>query len=321
MTCDRKPALRRYFAGVLFAGIVAALAAGPAVAQSSIRVLVNDEPITSLDIKQRARMMSVFTNGKQGEKDAIDQLIDERLMMQEAKRRNIKVEDSEVAEELTNRAKAAKLTGEQFVQAMRQAGINPQTFKDFLRANMAWTRIVRARFRATVKLTDLDVAAAMTSKEAKPDQEAKPEAEKHTATEYRLQPILFLLPSGAPAAAEAKKRGEANAFRSAFKGCDHSLEQAGGSPGIVVKDQVRRDDGSLPAAMKETLAEAEVGTATEPERVAEGLQILGVCAKNVIAGQTEEIVEKRQEITSEKSQLLARRYLRDLRSDAVIEYR
>src|SRR4051812_48756777 len=237
MTCDRKFALARripgFARGVLLAALFAALAAGLATAQSSIRVLVNDEPITSLDIQQRAKMMSVFTNGKQGEKDATDQLIDERLMLQEAKRRNITVEDSEVNDELTNRAKAAKLNGQQFIQALRGAGVNPQTFKDFLRANMAWTRIVRARFRATVKLTDLDVAAAVTGKEAKPD------TEKHTATEYRLQPILFVLPSGAAGAVEAKKRGEANAFRAAFKGCDHSLEQVGGSPGIVVKQQVR----------------------------------------------------------------------------------
>ena len=319
MTCDRKSILALRLAelarGVLLAGIFAVLAAGPAAAQSSIRVLVNDEPITSLDIQQRAKMMSVFTRGKQGEKDAIDQLIDERLMLQEAKRRNITVEDSEVYDELTNRAKAAKLNGEQFIQALRGAGVNPQTFKDFLRANLAWTRIVRSRFRATVKLTDLDVAAAVTGKEAKPN------AEKQTAMEYRLQPILFVLPSGATGAIEAKKRGEANAFRAAFRGCDHSLEQVAGSPGIVVKEQVRREEGSLPGLVKEALAKAEVGSTTEPERVPEGLQILGVCAKNAIAGQTEDTVAARQEITSERTQLLARRYLRDLRSDAVIEYR
>ena len=81
-------------------------------------------------------------------------------MLQEAKRRNVEVSDAEVDEEFANRARAAKLTAEQFTQAMRQAGIDAQTFKDFLRANMAWQRVVRARFRATVEITDQDVAAA-----------------------------------------------------------------------------------------------------------------------------------------------------------------
>ncbi len=53
----------------------------------------------------------------------------------------------------------------------------------------------------------------------------------------------------------------------------------------------------------------------------EGIQIVAVCAQNAIAGQTEAALEAREEISSERGQLLARRYLRDLRSDAVIEYR
>ena len=55
--------------------------------------------------------------------------------------------------------------------------------------------------------------------------------------------------------------------------------------------------------------------------MAEGFQILGVCAKNEIAGRTQAAEEVREELGSERGQLLARRYLRDLRSDAVIEYR
>ena len=63
---------------------------GGAHAQSTIRVLVNDEPITSFDIKQRTRMLArLHASGKQGEKQAIDQLIEERLMLQEAKRRSV----------------------------------------------------------------------------------------------------------------------------------------------------------------------------------------------------------------------------------------
>jgi peptidyl-prolyl cis-trans isomerase SurA len=73
--------------------------------------------------------------------------------------------------------------------------------------------------------------------------------------------------------------------------------------------------------LKEALAALEVGGVTEPEKVEEGIQILAVCAKTAIEGQTEAAVEAREEISSERGQLLARRYLRDLRADAVVEYR
>jgi len=284
-----------------------------ALAQSTIRILVNDAAITSYDINQRAKMLSVFSRNQQGEKEAIEQLIDERLMLQEATSRGVTLTDTEVDEEIAKRARGANLSAAQFEQAMRQAGFNPQTFRDFVASNMAWQQIVRARFRATVDITDQDVAAALTNKTET--------GEVQTVSEYMLQPIIFVVPAGAGAGVEAQQRNQANAFRGGFQGCDTSLQQVGGTPGIVVKPQVRREEGQMSADMKEMLASVGVGGITEPERVADGIQLLAVCSKHEVAGQTTATVETREELSSERGQLLARRYLRDLRSDAVIEYR
>jgi peptidyl-prolyl cis-trans isomerase SurA len=304
-------------AQVLTVTALLTLAVAPsAVAQNTIKILVNDEPITSYDIRERGKMLRVFTGGKQGERQAADQLIEERLMLQEAKRRSVEITDEALDAELGNRARAAKLSGPQFLQALRQSGVDPETFKVFLRANMAWQQVVRARFRATINVTDQDVTAALTS-QAPED----PAAGEQSVFEYRLQPIIFVLPAGASAATETARRKEASAFRASFQGCDQSLTQASAMSGVVVKPQVRREAGQLPPALKEALAALEVGGVTEPEKVAEGIQILGVCAKTAIAGQTEAAVETRQELSTERGELLARRYLRDLRADAVIEYR
>lgn len=306
------------FARATFIALIAlGVAFGPTLvlAQSAIRILVNDEPITSYDIQQRTKMLRVFTGGQQGEKQAIDQLIEERLMLQEAKRRNVEVTDEEVEAELGNRARSAKLDATQFTQALRQAGVDPQTFKEFLRANIAWGEVVRARFRATVDVTEQDVTAALSEREPAAGEEVT------TAYEYMLQQIVFIVPEGSGAGAEAQRKKDATAFRSAFLGCDQSLDQAAATPGIVVKPQVRREEGQMAPKLRESLAGMEVGGTTEPERVPEGFQIVAVCAKNAITGQTEAAVEVREEIQSERGALLARRYLRDLRSDAAIEYR
>lgn len=286
-----------------------------ASAQSAIRVLVNDEPITSYDIKARTKMLSVFTNGREGEKAAIEQLIEERLMMQEAKLRNVDVSDEEIEQEFANRARAAQLTPDRFTQAMRQAGIDPRSFKNFLRANMAWQQIVRARFRATVNISDQDVTAALAARESTEGEQ------QNEIFEYRLMPILFVVPSGAGAGAESQQRKEAEAFRAAFQGCDSALQLAQGKPGIVVRPQVRREESQVAPALKDVMKAMEIGGTTPPERVPEGIQIVALCAKNVVAGETEASAETRQEISTERGELLARRYLRDLRSDAVIEFR
>ena len=66
MTSVAKPphvrATSRIVAGLLALFVV--FLGGGAHAQSTIRVLVNEEPITSFDIKQRTRMLAVFTQGR-----------------------------------------------------------------------------------------------------------------------------------------------------------------------------------------------------------------------------------------------------------------
>jgi peptidyl-prolyl cis-trans isomerase SurA len=313
----KRPVFLRFAAFCAMALALAVLLspiATPAAAQSAIKVLVNDDPITSYDIQQRARMMRVFTGGKKGsEKEAMDQLIDEKLMMQEAKRRGATLSDQAVDEEFARRAKAVKMTPAQFTQAMRQAGFDTATFKQFIRANLEWASIVRARFRATVDVTDQDVTAALAKKDLT--------GEQQSALEYMIQQVLFVVPAGSSPAIVDKRMSEANAFRSGFKGCDHSVEQAKSTTGIVVKPQVRKSEDSLPDELRKSLAGMSVGETTKPERIPEGIQVLAVCAKNKIAGQTEASLATRSEITDERGQLLARRYLRDLRADAAIEYR
>ena len=125
-------------------------------------------------------------------------------MLQEAKRRN--VDDRQIARSMTSSPtarSAAKLTAEQFIQALRSAGVNPQTFKDFLRANLAWTRIVRARFRATVKITDQDVAAAVTGKDSR-----SPMPRSRRPSEYRLQPDPLRASRAEPPVASRPRRAE-----------------------------------------------------------------------------------------------------------------
>jgi peptidyl-prolyl cis-trans isomerase SurA len=303
--------------GMVAALLVAALLSihvPPARAENAVKIVVNDQPITTYDIQQRTRMLRVFTQGHAGEKEAIDQLINEKLMMSEAARLHIDVSDQEIDQEIAKRAAAAKLSPAQFNQAMRQAGIEPPTFRQFLRANMAWLEIVRARFRATINITDQDVAAALNN-------QSDAAAKQKTATEYMLQQILFIVPAGAPTSLSTQRLSQANAFRKDFKGCDQSVQQASGAPGIVVKPQVRRDEGSLTDTLKATLDATEVGGTTKPERVTEGFQVIAVCAKNEIPGETEAATAARAQISDERGQLLARRYLHDLRADAVIEYR
>jgi peptidyl-prolyl cis-trans isomerase SurA len=308
----------RHLGRLLTMSAVAAVAgpmllASPSFAQNSVRVLVNDQPITSFDVQNRAKMLALFSRGEEGEKDALEQLVDERLMVQEAKRVGMLAGDAEVDEEFADRAKNVKLSTEQFSQALQQRGVDPKTFKDFLRANMSWNKIVRARFRARETVTDQDIASALTTR--------KIEGPLEEVYEYLLQPIVFVVPEKAGDGAAAQREGQANAFRSNFQGCGQSLQQASTIKGVVVKPTVRREQHELSGSIREELEALDVGGITKPYRVDDGVQMIAVCEKRTISGQTKATEEVRDELNDKRGQLLARRYLRDLRSDAVIEYR
>lgn len=283
------------------------------LAQSTVRVLVNDQPVTTFDVQNRTKMLALFSRGEQGEKDAMEQLVDERLMVQEAKRVGMLAGDAEVDQEFTDRAKQVKLSTDQFSQALGQAGVDPQTFKDFLQANLSWAKIVRARFRNDEEVTEQDIASALTNR--------KIEGPLEQVFEYLLQPIIFIVPAKAGDGAAAQQQSRANAFRGSFQGCGQSLQQASGIKGVVVKPTVRREQHELSGAIKEEIAALEVGGITTPQRVEDGVQMIAVCEKRLISGQSQASDEVRSELTSKRGQMLARRYLRDLRSDAVIEYR
>jgi peptidyl-prolyl cis-trans isomerase SurA len=312
-----KELFRRGLRALAFGALIAsaAFAAVPTVslAQSTVRVLVNDQPVTTRDVENRGRMLALFSRGKKGEKDALEQLVDERLMVQEAKRVGMLAGDEEVEAEFADRAKNVKLSTEQFSQALTQNGVDPKTFKDFLRANMSWNKIVRARFRASEKVTDQDITTAMTAR--------KSEGPLQQVHEYLLQPIIFVVPAKGADGVAAQRESQASAFRSNFQGCGQSLQQASAIKGVVVKPTVRREEHELSGAMKEELLALEVGGITKPQRVDDGVQLIAVCEKRVISGQSQATEQVRDELTSKRGELMARRYMRDLRSDAVIEYR
>jgi peptidyl-prolyl cis-trans isomerase SurA len=315
-----RPNARRYSQISVVSAIAALLtiagvsASPPAAAQSAIKVLVDGKPITTYDIRNRAGFLKLTTRGRAKRSQAVEDLINERLKMQEAERQRIKVSDEQVDRAFGQIASRAKLTPARLSQALRQSGVNPQTLKDRLRSEIAWSQIVRARFQATVKITERDVAEALAGKDAS--------AETETGiAQFDLQPILFVIPAKAKKGLINQRRREAEAFRSRYAGCDQALDQAKKLKGVVVKPKVRKTVEDLGGAAAESVAETAVGKATRPEKVSQGYQLLGVCAKRDLAGQSVAAEKVRDKLSNERGSRMAQRFLHDLRSRAIIEYR
>ena len=148
--------------------LLLALPKGPehALAQElSIKVLVNDDPISDYDIEQRERFLSITTQRQPSpevKKEATDLLIDERLQMQQARKLGVTTDDDDLMRILEDMAKKNNLTVDGLATALGKAGVNIKTLKDRIRAQLAWQGVVRQKFRLDVQIGDLEVDKALS---------------------------------------------------------------------------------------------------------------------------------------------------------------
>jgi peptidyl-prolyl cis-trans isomerase SurA len=89
---------------------------------------------------------------------------------------------------------------------------------------------------------------------------------------------------------------------------------------LVESDQVKIRD--LPAALQRIMLPMQVGQATQPfGSIEEGVRILVICGRDEVNPTAPTRDEIFSQLNEERINLRARRYLRDLRRDAVIEFR
>lgn len=150
------------FAAGLFGTLSAPL---PAAAQGNPFapvITVNGRPITGFELEQRLRFLTII--GAQGDLPALAEqaLIEDRVRLDEAERQGIEPTAEQVMAGMTEFAGRANLTPEQFVEAVGQAGVEAETFRDFVRAGLVWREVVRARFEGRVTVSDAEIDRALS---------------------------------------------------------------------------------------------------------------------------------------------------------------
>lgn len=296
---------------VALLGICAVLAA-PAEAATRIEVIVNDQAITNYAIDQRARLLKLTGGRGNVRAEAIEQLIDEVLQREEAKRGNVQISDAQVNQAFADIAKRVKLSPANFSSALSQNGVNPETLKDRLRVQLAWSRIVGARFRSSQKVTEQDLIATMRDKGTGGSKET---------TEYLIERVVVVIPKSASRSEISQAETTARQLRSRFTSCDSGLPLAKQAKGVVVKQAGRRTANELPENVQKLVEETDVGRLSVPEKTSEGLMMYAVCDKQQVRSTEAAIQEVQSEIIGEEGALFSRQYLRNLRKDAVIERR
>ena len=136
-----------------------------------------------------------------------------------------------------------------------------------------------------------------------------------------LKQVSISFPAGTTRAqAEARVAQFAEAARN-VGGCGGAERIANEFNGEVVQsDQIRLRE--LPPALQEIMLPLQVGQATRPfGSIEEGVRTLVICGRDEADPTAPTFDQVMNQLTEDRVNLRARRYLRDLRRDALIEFR
>ncbi|HEY7551521.1 MAG TPA: peptidylprolyl isomerase [Hyphomicrobiaceae bacterium] len=246
-------------------------------------------------------------------KDAKEELIDERLKVQAAKKLGIEVSDDEVKALIKDLAGRNKMTYEQFAQHIKGMGVDIATMGERFRAQKAWRDMIGRRYAAQVSVTQRDVDRALS--------EAALEAGADTV-ELQVQRISLVLGGGKlDQAALTRRYAEAETLRRRFNGCKGMAELAKSAPDTRFEDMKYVKPGSIAEPMRSMLLSAKDDDALPPVTTQAGVEIYAVCGRRPLGGNEERRNQAMVQLQSKELDVLARRHLRNLRQEANIEYK
>lgn len=254
-------------------------------------------------LKREARSSALA--GSKGK--AREELIEEKLKLQEAKRLNAVADEQEITRVLSGIAERNKMTLEQFGQHMKGMGVDINTMKARFRAEMSWREVVRRRFGHLVAITERDVDAfvANTGMAVPSD------------LELQVQRITLPLPGAVDQAVIAQRIAEADTLARQYSGCA-SLPALAASAGAKHEDLGARKPSTIPEPTRSLLLNARDGDLLPASVSQSGVELWALCGRKAETSMRE---NAQAELRQKEFEVLAQKHLKDLRQDAAIEIR
>lgn len=241
-----------------------------AVERAEIAAVVNDDIITTTDIRTR---LLLNTGGRAVPKAdqqiaynaVLDELINEVLQRQEARSLNITVDDQQVRDAFATVARNNGMDTQQFRAQLGKMGVPIETFYDKLRTDISWSQVVRRKLRPQIAISENDIDAVfddLDRVEGKTQYRVAEifvkgglEATQNAVAQQKIDMIAKQLQSGMRFSEVAKRHSEsAGASR-------------GGDLGYLTLDQLD------PAFQPHVLSMAP-GTLSKPVKTTEGYHLL-----------------------------------------------
>lgn len=255
--------------------------AQPQAPEMRIAAVVNDEVISVFDIATRMRMIMISSGipdtpetRQRIASQVLRSLVDERLQLQEAKRRNIIATDSELKLAIEQIEKQNNLRSGQLTEVLKSRGIDRGALVDQLTASIVWAKLVRRLASQTVEISDEEV------------EEATRRAREHAKEPQSRVAEIFLAVDN-PAQDEEVRRMAERLTQQMKQGARFSAvaRQFSQSPTAAVGGDMgwMRPD-QLSAELGKEVAQLKVGELSRPVQAAGGYYLLLVLERRAGTG-------------------------------------
>jgi peptidyl-prolyl cis-trans isomerase SurA len=261
-------------------------AQGPAKTRAAdfIVAVVNSEPITNNEVQSlKLRLLNQLPPGspvpdaKVLSQQALDQLINEKAQLQQARDNGIRIDDTEVDQTEANIARQNQVSKEELYKRVATEGLSVSAFREQLRSQLMISRLREREVDNRARVSDTDVEQSIKSQQAGKSTAALP-------FDLNLAMILVAVPENASDKEVADLQAKAQQISKRAKAGENfanlaaTLSQAadkganGGEMGLRSADR-------YPSLFVEGTQSLNKGDVSEPLRSGAGFHILKVLEK------------------------------------------
>lgn len=118
---------------------------------------VDDMVVTEFEVQQRLRFLQILNAPDATRELVIEELINDRLRKRAATSVGIELTEEGLAASLADFASRANLSTEEFEAALKQGGVDRETFREFVVTQTVWRELIRARYNRFVDISEADI--------------------------------------------------------------------------------------------------------------------------------------------------------------------
>ena len=244
---------------------------------------------------------------------AIEEIIEEKLKLQEAKKVGVEIKDDEVNRIIKGIADRNQQSEAQFAAGLKSAGVDIATMRARFKASFAWRDAVRKNFGAQIQIIEPDIERFIAT-------QASGKRQGDTQ-ELEVQRIVFALPGKLDQGAMARALADADALRQKFGGCKSMEALTKTQTGARFEAAKFVKPSSIGEPSRSMLIGAKDGELLPPQTAADGVELMVVCSRRTLKIDEKQREEATQQLQSKQFEELANQRLRELRREANIERR